>query len=69
MAQKVSFWIVSKMAGRKVAFVNPNPWRKEEAREYCIQAAKRGQQFAMTRVDVVVDFVGKPPARSVSLVA
>ena len=69
LVQTVSFWIVQKVSGRRVIWVNPNHWRLEEAREYCKVAARNGQQYAITRVDVTVDLVGKTPIKSISLVA
>lgn len=69
MAQVVSFWVVKKLDGHRVASINPNPWRLEEAKEFCRVAAIHGQRYAMTRVDVKLDLIGKQPINSISLVA
>lgn len=69
MAQVVSFWIVKKLDGHRVVSIDPNPWRLEEAKEYCKNGARHGQRYAMTRVDVTIDLIGKSPVKSISLVA
>lgn len=66
---RLSLWIVCEIKNGVVVEVNPNPWRLEEAREYCQTASRNGKQVAMTRLDTALDLLGKPLPKRLSLKA
>jgi hypothetical protein len=68
VAQRISFYLVQKLEGRKVVEVLPRPRQFEEARDYVRKASMLGQRYGITRCDLAVDLVGNSPVKKISFV-
>ena len=69
MAQKISFYLVQKLEGRKVVEVLPRPRQFGEARDYVRKASMLGQRYGITRCDLFIEVVGNAPVKRISFVA
>jgi hypothetical protein len=69
VAQKISFYLVQKLEGRKVVEVLPRAHSRDEAKAYVKHASRLGRKYGMTRCDLFVDLVGMPPKARMKVVA